>query len=105
MQGEYHWHKHDNDDEFFFVLEGHSSLTLKTDRSIYSHRKDSWFQRVRAFANSASGLSLCPERRQRIDARGTPGRHRAGQGADEYQDGGSGGERGRIVRRQSIEQR
>jgi mannose-6-phosphate isomerase-like protein (cupin superfamily) len=23
MQGEYHWHKHDEDDEFFFVLEGH----------------------------------------------------------------------------------
>ena len=22
MQGEYHWHKHDDDDEFFFVLEG-----------------------------------------------------------------------------------
>jgi mannose-6-phosphate isomerase-like protein (cupin superfamily) len=22
MQGEYHWHKHDQDDEFFFVLEG-----------------------------------------------------------------------------------
>jgi hypothetical protein len=22
MQGEYHWHKHDNDDEFFFVLSG-----------------------------------------------------------------------------------
>ena len=22
MQGEYHWHKHDNDDELFFVLEG-----------------------------------------------------------------------------------
>jgi len=22
MQGEYHWHKHDNDDEFFFVLKG-----------------------------------------------------------------------------------
>lgn len=22
MQGEYHWHKHDRDDEFFFVLEG-----------------------------------------------------------------------------------
>jgi mannose-6-phosphate isomerase-like protein (cupin superfamily) len=21
MQGDYHWHKHDNDDEFFFVLE------------------------------------------------------------------------------------
>ena len=22
VNGEYHWHKHDNDDEFFFVLEG-----------------------------------------------------------------------------------
>lgn len=22
MQGEYHWHKHDGDDELFFVLEG-----------------------------------------------------------------------------------
>jgi mannose-6-phosphate isomerase-like protein (cupin superfamily) len=22
MEGEYHWHKHDNDDEFFFVLSG-----------------------------------------------------------------------------------
>jgi uncharacterized cupin superfamily protein len=22
MQGEYHWHEHPDDDEFFFVLEG-----------------------------------------------------------------------------------
>jgi mannose-6-phosphate isomerase-like protein (cupin superfamily) len=22
IQGEYHWHKHDNDDEFFYVVEG-----------------------------------------------------------------------------------
>lgn len=22
LEGEYHWHKHDNDDEFFFCLEG-----------------------------------------------------------------------------------
>ena len=22
VQGEYHWHKHDNDDEFFYVVEG-----------------------------------------------------------------------------------
>jgi dTDP-4-dehydrorhamnose 3,5-epimerase-like enzyme len=22
VQGEYHWHKHDDDDEFFFVIEG-----------------------------------------------------------------------------------
>ena len=29
LQGEYHWHKHDNDDEFFFVLEGHFIVDLE----------------------------------------------------------------------------
>ena len=29
MQGEYHWHKHDNDDEFFFVLEGQFLIDLE----------------------------------------------------------------------------
>ena len=29
MQGEYHWHKHANDDEFFFVLEGHFIIDLE----------------------------------------------------------------------------
>jgi mannose-6-phosphate isomerase-like protein (cupin superfamily) len=29
LQGEYHWHKHDNDDEFFFVLEGHFLVDLE----------------------------------------------------------------------------
>jgi mannose-6-phosphate isomerase-like protein (cupin superfamily) len=33
VQGEYHWHKHDNDDEFFFVLDGHFIIDLE-DRSI-----------------------------------------------------------------------
>jgi len=33
MQGEYHWHKHDNDDEFFFVLDGSFVIDLE-DRSI-----------------------------------------------------------------------
>jgi Cupin domain len=33
MQGEYHWHKHESDDEFFFVLEGHFIVDLE-DRSI-----------------------------------------------------------------------
>ena len=28
MQGEYHWHKHDNDDEFFFVLEGRCRIRV-----------------------------------------------------------------------------
>ncbi len=29
LQGEYHWHKHDRDDEFFFVLEGHLLVDLE----------------------------------------------------------------------------
>jgi len=29
MQGEYHWHKHDKDDEFFFVLEGRFFVDLE----------------------------------------------------------------------------
>jgi hypothetical protein len=33
MQGEYHWHKHDNDDEFFFVLDGSFVIDLE-DRSV-----------------------------------------------------------------------
>ncbi len=33
MQGEYHWHKHDNDDEFFFVLEGRFIIDLE-ERSV-----------------------------------------------------------------------
>src|SRR5947207_12160166 len=33
VQGEYHWHKHDNDDEFFFVLEGHFVIDLE-DQSV-----------------------------------------------------------------------
>ena len=33
MQGEYHWHKHDKDDEFFFVLDGHFIIDLE-NRSI-----------------------------------------------------------------------
>src|SRR5580698_10510516 len=33
MQGEYHWHKHANDDEFFFVLEGRFIIDLE-DRSV-----------------------------------------------------------------------
>jgi len=33
MQGEYHWHKHDNEDEFFFVLDGHFIIDFE-DRSV-----------------------------------------------------------------------
>ena len=33
VQGEYHWHKHDHDDEFFFVLEGCFIIDLE-DRTV-----------------------------------------------------------------------
>lgn len=33
VEGEYHWHKHDHDDEFFFVLEGQLLIDLE-DRTI-----------------------------------------------------------------------
>jgi mannose-6-phosphate isomerase-like protein (cupin superfamily) len=29
VQGEYHWHKHQDDDEFFYVVEGHLSIDLE----------------------------------------------------------------------------
>jgi mannose-6-phosphate isomerase-like protein (cupin superfamily) len=29
MQGEYHWHKHDDDDEFFYVVEGRFLIDLE----------------------------------------------------------------------------
>jgi len=33
MRGEYHWHKHDNDDEFFFCLAGQFLVDLE-DRTV-----------------------------------------------------------------------
>jgi mannose-6-phosphate isomerase-like protein (cupin superfamily) len=33
IEGEYHWHKHDNDDEFFYVVEGQLLIDFE-DRSI-----------------------------------------------------------------------
>jgi mannose-6-phosphate isomerase-like protein (cupin superfamily) len=33
VQGEFHWHKHDNEDEFFFVVDGRLIIDLE-DRSI-----------------------------------------------------------------------
>jgi mannose-6-phosphate isomerase-like protein (cupin superfamily) len=29
VEGEYHWHKHDHDDEFFFVLDGQLLIDLE----------------------------------------------------------------------------
>ena len=33
IQGEYHWHQHDNDDEFFYVVDGKLLIDLE-DRTV-----------------------------------------------------------------------
>lgn len=33
VEGEYHWHKHDSDDEFFYVVEGRFLIDLE-DRTV-----------------------------------------------------------------------
>ena len=33
IEGEYHWHKHDSDDEFFYVVEGELLIDLE-DRTV-----------------------------------------------------------------------
>jgi mannose-6-phosphate isomerase-like protein (cupin superfamily) len=33
VEGEYHWHKHDQDDEFFYVIEGRLLIDLE-DRTV-----------------------------------------------------------------------
>lgn len=34
VKGEYHWHKHDDEDEFFYVVEGKFIIDLEQDRSV-----------------------------------------------------------------------
>jgi mannose-6-phosphate isomerase-like protein (cupin superfamily) len=34
MRGEFHWHKHDNEDEFFYVIEGRFLIDLEDDVSV-----------------------------------------------------------------------
>jgi mannose-6-phosphate isomerase-like protein (cupin superfamily) len=37
LHGEFHWHKHDNEDEFFYVIEGRFLIDLE-DRSVELRR-------------------------------------------------------------------
>ena len=34
LHGEYHWHKHDKEDEFFFTLEGKLFIDIEGDESV-----------------------------------------------------------------------
>ena len=37
LHGEYHWHKHDKEDEFFFTLDGKLIIDLEENRSVELH--------------------------------------------------------------------
>ena len=37
LEGEYHWHKHDNEDEFFFTLEGTLLIDLEGEETVELH--------------------------------------------------------------------
>ena len=37
LQGEYHWHKHDKEDEFFFTLQGKLIIDLEGKESVELH--------------------------------------------------------------------
>ena len=37
LHGEYHWHKHDKDDEFFFTLEGKLIVDIEDAESVELH--------------------------------------------------------------------
>jgi mannose-6-phosphate isomerase-like protein (cupin superfamily) len=39
MQGEYHWHKHDADDEFFFVLDGRFLIDLEHETIVLERQQ------------------------------------------------------------------
>ena len=34
VEGQYHWHKHENDDEFFFVIEGQLLIEIEGNETI-----------------------------------------------------------------------
>jgi len=46
IQGEYHWHKHDNDDEFFYVIDGQLLVDLRDRTITLSLGRESLFQKA-----------------------------------------------------------
>jgi mannose-6-phosphate isomerase-like protein (cupin superfamily) len=40
VKGEYHWHKHTNEDELFYVYKGHILIQLKEQNDIDLHEGD-----------------------------------------------------------------
>jgi len=45
LEGKYHWHEHNDIDEFFFVLDGHFLIDLRTRLSILDRARVLLFQK------------------------------------------------------------
>lgn len=42
LHGEYHWHKHEMEDEFFFTLDGKLIIDLEGDQSVAIHPRQGY---------------------------------------------------------------
>jgi mannose-6-phosphate isomerase-like protein (cupin superfamily) len=42
LHGEYHWHKHDKEDEFFFTLDGKLIIDLEGSKSVELNRQQGY---------------------------------------------------------------
>ncbi len=42
VEGEFHWHKHDREDEFFFVVDGKLLLDIEGQETIVLHPKQGY---------------------------------------------------------------
>ena len=56
IEGEYHWHKHDDDDEFFYVVDGELLIDSRDgleDRTVHcSPARDLWFPKPSSTARA-----------------------------------------------------
>ena len=63
FHGEFHWHKHDKEDELFFVLEGTLLLDIEGKGTSSSSRARAWSSR------RASSIARAPVAHRRADGR------------------------------------
>ena len=65
MQGEFHWHKHDNEDEFFYVVDGRFLIDLE-DRTVELMPKQGFTSSARRSSSHARPRKNChPDDRRR----------------------------------------
>ena len=57
LEGDFHWHKHDEEDEFFFILEGRLDIELE-DRMVTLHPQQGF--------TVPKGVMLFPHARGRV---------------------------------------